>query len=91
MYNNIAIRLAAQEGHLEGVKFLLTCKGVDPSAVNDYARRAAKQNGHIEVFKFLLDYGKGRTSQQGIFNQHNSSLTLNSFEAKQSFGMGFNH
>jgi hypothetical protein len=51
---NIAIRLAAQNGYAEVVKILLDDKRVDPADKKNFAIRAAAQNGHAEIVKTLF-------------------------------------
>ena len=53
--NNLAIHLAAEEGHLEILELLLSHPSVDPTADNNYAVRAAAENNHLSVVKRLLD------------------------------------
>ena len=58
--DNLAIRWASYNGHLEVVKCLLTIEGsrrVDPTACDNFAIRLARQNGHLEVVKLLKEYG----------------------------------
>ena len=45
--------MAAGNGHLGVVKFLLTLPGVDVTASDNYALRFASENGHLEMVKFL--------------------------------------
>jgi hypothetical protein len=52
--DNLAIRWAAENGHLEVVKVLLEDKRIDPSARDNYAIRCAAENGHLKVVKLLL-------------------------------------
>lgn len=56
--NNQAIILAAKNGHLEMIKFLLTLKNVDPSADHNKALRLACYYGHLEIVKYLLTLDK---------------------------------
>lgn len=56
-----AIWAAAYYGHLEAVRLLLKCCGVDiNAAATEYMRtpiQQAAQNGHVEVVKILLEAG----------------------------------
>ena len=53
-FDNCAIRLASEGGHIDIVKLLLQDKRVDPSANVNWAIRMASRNGHIDVVKILL-------------------------------------
>jgi hypothetical protein len=56
-YNNDALQMAADKGHLEVVKLLLDIPAVKENAAawNNRALRLAASNGHLEVVKLLLD------------------------------------
>jgi len=51
---NIAVRQAAQNGHIAVVDRLLQDKRVDPSANDNYAVRFAADSGHLAVVERLL-------------------------------------
>ena len=55
-WSDYALRYAANNGHLEVVKYLID-KGADVRAWSDYALRLAANNGHLEVVKYLIDKG----------------------------------
>jgi hypothetical protein len=55
-FNNYAIRLAAENGHLEVVKYLYSI-GCDPTVDDNYAILLAAKNGHLEVVKYLYSIG----------------------------------
>jgi len=66
--NNKAVRLAAENGHVDVVRVLLAWEGqgtlegkrVKPTACNNCAVRWAAENGHVEVVRELLDWvGQG--------------------------------
>ena len=50
-----AVRLAAGNGHLEIVKFLVSI-----GANYNWAVRWAAKNGHLDVVKFLVEYGANK-------------------------------
>jgi hypothetical protein len=52
--DNYAFRYAAENGHLDVVKFLSLDKRAKPAACNNYAIRRAASNGHLEVIKYLM-------------------------------------
>ena len=52
--NNIAIKRASNDGHLEVVKLLLKDPRVDPSAQDNCAIRWASDDEHLEVVELLL-------------------------------------
>ncbi|KAJ3023961.1 UNVERIFIED_CONTAM: hypothetical protein HDU68_008360 [Siphonaria sp. JEL0065] len=52
--NNIPLRAAAANGHLEIVNLLLETAKVDPSANNNCALGLAAENGHVEIVTRLL-------------------------------------
>ena len=61
--NNAAIRVAAQNGHIDVVDRLLQDGRVDPSASNNYAIRIASLNCHIAVVDRLLQDDRTRETQ----------------------------
>ena len=54
--DDLALRLASNNGHTEVIKLLLDA-GADVHAWDDWALRWASEYGHIEVVKLLLDAG----------------------------------
>jgi ankyrin repeat protein len=52
--NNVAIRFAAANGHLEVMPLLLQDHRVDPSARYNEAIREAARKGHLEIVRLLL-------------------------------------
>jgi len=54
--NNLALRYAVSNSHLDVVKLLLD-RGADIHDDDDWALRHAAYNGHLEVVKLLLDRG----------------------------------
>ncbi|KAJ3205649.1 hypothetical protein HDU67_008720 [Dinochytrium kinnereticum] len=70
MYNSVALRKAAANGHAEVVAMLLNVTpppldgtvrwtGVpDPSACGDFALKRASENGHVRCVKLLLGTGR---------------------------------
>ncbi len=52
--DNYAIQLAAEYGHTEVVRLLLSDSRVNPSAQYNYAIKWAAYYGHTEVVKLLL-------------------------------------
>ncbi|KAJ3144133.1 hypothetical protein HK101_002789 [Irineochytrium annulatum] len=55
---NLAICVAAQEGHPEVVAMLLEIPGVEPSAYNNHAILLSSFHGHESVVRMLLDSGR---------------------------------
>ena len=56
--DNYTIRLAAQEGHLDVVKYLMGFNskyGIDPAAQHNFAIRCAARGGHLDVVKYLME------------------------------------
>ena len=51
-YASYALRLAANNGHLEIVKLLLPVS--NPKALNSLALQYAAANGHLEIVKLLI-------------------------------------
>lgn len=49
-----AMATAAERGHVEVVRFLLSQPGIDPTAHENGALRHASDSGHIEVVRALL-------------------------------------
>ncbi len=60
--NNLAIRLASENGHLPVVNRLLQDNRVNPTADNNYAIRWASLNGRLPVVKRLLQDDRVRNS-----------------------------
>ena len=58
--DNLAIAIAARQGHIEIVQLLLTDPRVDPSDANNRAIREAADAGHLEIVKLLLENPKVR-------------------------------
>ena len=56
VFDDGALRWAAEEGHANVVKLLLEY-GADVHALSDNALRLAANNGHSDVVKLLLEYG----------------------------------
>ena len=57
--NNLAIRRACDNGHLDVVKYLMSLPGkIDPSSENNYSIIMASLNGHLEVVKYLISLPK---------------------------------
>jgi len=56
VYNDLALRWAAENGHLEIVKYLLE-QGANLHAADNGALRWTARNGHLEVVKHLLEQG----------------------------------
>ncbi len=52
-----ALRLAAENGHLDTVKILVEHEA-DSHAYDDYALRLAAENGHTEIAEFLRQAGR---------------------------------
>ena len=52
----ILLDIAASEGHLEIVKYLVN-KGANIHAGDDYAVRVASRRGHLEIVKYLIKKG----------------------------------
>lgn len=61
-YNNIhsdneyTLKMSAQNGQLETVKYLVS-KGVNIHTEYDYALRISAKNGHLEIVKYLVSLG----------------------------------
>jgi len=51
-----AFQIAATNGHLEIVKYLVTL-GADIRAADNYAVKMASRNGYLEVVKYLVTLG----------------------------------
>ena len=58
MHQNEAIRIAAENGHVEVVRLLLADPRTDSSEKDSSAFRFASSNGHLEVVKLLLAHPK---------------------------------
>ena len=52
--DNQCFRFAAYGGHVEMMRFLLSC-GADPSSLDNHALKRASANGHLQAVVFLLD------------------------------------
>ena len=52
LYDDYALKYAAQKGHLETVKYLISM-GCNPRSDNYYSLCLAHHNGHTQVFEFL--------------------------------------
>ncbi|KAI9341182.1 ankyrin repeat-containing domain protein [Obelidium mucronatum] len=52
--DNEALRLAAENGHVDIVRLLMQDERVDPSAYENVAVKWAKRNGHLDVVEVLL-------------------------------------
>ncbi|KAJ3270638.1 hypothetical protein HDV01_007526 [Terramyces sp. JEL0728] len=52
--DNMGIRRASQNGHLDIVKFLMNDKRVDPSAKDNQAFRQCARRGYLDIIKLLL-------------------------------------
>ena len=63
-----AIRLAAENGHLEMVKYLVS-QGANVNAQNDYADRRAAHYGHLETVKYLVSQGANANAQDNLCYQ----------------------
>ena len=55
-YDDVPLRVAALNGHLETVKFLVE-NGADIHTWNDYALRIAKAIGHLKIVNYLKSKG----------------------------------
>jgi len=65
-YDDLALRWASGNGHIEVVKVLLDA-GADVHARDDYALRWASGNGHVEIVKLLKQYrAKHRSVNESI-------------------------
>ena len=53
--NNLAIRLASQNGHIQVVKYLVENCGVNVRSENDQTVWWASLHGHLEVVKYLVE------------------------------------
>jgi hypothetical protein len=56
--NNDAIQMAAQNGHLSVVKYLMSLPGINPAADDNDAIKWAIENGHLSVVKYLIGLPK---------------------------------
>ena len=52
-YNSLCLQIAAEKGHSEIVKILLTDSRFDPVTGGNYAIKMASFNGHFEIVKIL--------------------------------------
>ena len=66
--NNAAIRVAAQNGHIDVVDRLLQDGRVDPSADDNFAIRIAYAKGHVAVVDRLLQDETGRVDPSAVVN-----------------------
>ncbi len=57
--NNVALRYASENGHLQVIKYLISFNLTidDIKSVNNYALIMASSNGHLKVVKYLIDKG----------------------------------
>jgi len=72
-----ALQLAAQEGHLEVIRFLVEEHKPDINANNGMALRRASENNHIEVVEYLLsigciDYYNARSRMHAFARRYNT-------------------
>ena len=77
VHNNVAMRLAAENGHLQLVQYLCslpTEHGVDPSANNTLAVRCAAANGHLQVVQYMCSLPMHRGVDPGAHN--NAAIRL---------------
>ncbi|MCD5415163.1 MAG: ankyrin repeat domain-containing protein [Clostridiales bacterium] len=51
--NNYALKLASKNGHLEGVKYLISIDANVKANNNNYALRRAAYNKHLEVVEYI--------------------------------------
>lgn len=58
------LRIAAQKGYTDIVRYLLTLPEIDPTAFYFWAGKEALKKGHMEVVDLLLK--DGRTTMQDI-------------------------
>ncbi|MCK9596209.1 ankyrin repeat domain-containing protein [Candidatus Pacearchaeota archaeon] len=56
IYNDLALRLAALNGHFEIVKYCIE-NGADIHAAYDNALRGSAKNGHFDVVKYCIENG----------------------------------
>ena len=59
--NDLALRLASHNGHLEVVKYLIS-RGANVHARNDLALRHASDNVHLDIVECLIANGRLATS-----------------------------
>lgn len=62
VYDDLPLRLAADKGHTDVVKLLLSDPRVDPTSRQSKALWIAASNGHVEVVSLLLDDGRADPS-----------------------------
>ena len=67
--HHLALRLAAEQGHLDTLRFLLD-QGSDPCAKDNYAIGMATKNGHLDCVKLLQMRGAD------IFTRNNTLILL---------------
>lgn len=69
IYDNLAIRCASENGHIEIVKFLLTYSQVDPTIWESFPIYIASVKGYTEIVKILLKDGRSN-----VTNRNNASI-----------------
>ncbi len=57
--NDVALRLASRNGHIDVVKYLVELKpdGANIHTYNDDALRRASLHGHLDIVKYLVSHG----------------------------------
>ena len=83
-WNGFLLRLSAENGHLDMVKFLVQ-NGADIHMLDDYALLFAAENGHLDVVKFLVQNGaniQSRSDRALRFAAQNGQLDVIEFLVK---------